>query len=591
MNNPAPENNTRIYSLDYIKGVSVLGIILYHFGFLTYGYLGVDVFLVTSGFLIIPPVIKNIGHDNFNVLTWLKKRLIRFFPLILIISSVALILGYFLMLPDDFENLSESVFATNIFGNNILQAVTVRNYWNITNEYKPLLPTWYLGVLVQLLVMFGLSFYIFNLIIKKAKQRLRNPYIPFLALLTVLFGCSFFAYLFSGDSFETKFYSPFYRGWEFFLGGLVFYIADYIKIKAKLPFFILIIGLIGIFFLHFICRLLNVSGFFNKITLQIIAAFLCIFLLCCKTKFSPHNPIVISGKMSFSLFLWHQFILAFERYLFGDDFNTVRLLTVISVICVVSVVSYKYFEKIKLSRLSSKITALTVWVMILFSSYYFYSVAGVVRDIKELGVTTQNPTLKRNTEYIDRFLNYTSPLVSDKIKVLAIGNSFARDFLACLEEWDVKNKIEISYKSDNDWNDARLENCDFIFCTARKEDILPYISEKIKPDTQLYGIGTKSYGKSLGPVYTRRHNSDYYKSTIRLDKSVIRINNMLKESWGEDNYINFISLTSSNGVDMRVFTPEGMLISFDGMHLTQDGAKYYAKCINFEKIFRLTQDN
>ncbi len=50
------------------------------------------------------------------------------------------------MLPDDLENLSQSVIATNFFTNNILQAITTKNYWDVVNEYKPLMHTWSLGV-------------------------------------------------------------------------------------------------------------------------------------------------------------------------------------------------------------------------------------------------------------------------------------------------------------------------------------------------------------------------------------------------------------------------------------------------------------
>lgn len=581
----------RISSLDFIKGISIIGIILYHFGFLTFGYLGVDVFLVISGFLIIPSVIKHLELNDFSLLKWLYKRLVRFLPLILIISAVGLILGYFLMLPDDFENLSESVFATNIFGNNILQLITVKNYWNFTNEYKPLLATWYLGVLFQLFIILGIIFTLFGIVIKKVYSLRHHKHFLFFFLLAILSGCSFLAFIFSNDSFETKFYSPLYRGWEFGVGGLVYYLSKYFIIREKVPFFVLIIGLICIFSLGFIYRLLSIPEFFNKSVLQIIAVFFGCILLNCRATFRHHNLMIVLGKMSLSLFLWHQFILAFFRYLFTDNFTIQSFLIVLSIICVISIISYKYFESYKLSRLYSRIIAFVVWSVILSSSYYFYSVAGVVRDIKELGITTKQPYIIRNTEFIDRFYGYNSPLLSDKIKVLAIGNSFARDFLACLEEWDTENKIEISYKFDEDWDDPRLETCDFIFYTERREDLLPLISSKIKPETQIYGIGTKSYGKSLGPIYNRRFSKDYHNYTVRIDDSIIDRNKELKESWGEDKYIDFISIVSCNGKDVHVFTPEGMFISFDGMHLTEDGAKYYAKRIDFEKIFRLKPES
>ena len=62
------------------------------------------------------------------------------------------------MLPDDFENLGESVVASSVFANNALEAITTKNYWNIANNYKPLMHMWYVGVLMQAYVCFLIIF-------------------------------------------------------------------------------------------------------------------------------------------------------------------------------------------------------------------------------------------------------------------------------------------------------------------------------------------------------------------------------------------------------------------------------------------------
>jgi len=46
------------------------------------------------------------------------------------------------MLPDDLENLAQSAVATNLFSNNIIQSVTTSDYWNIANDFKPLMHYW-----------------------------------------------------------------------------------------------------------------------------------------------------------------------------------------------------------------------------------------------------------------------------------------------------------------------------------------------------------------------------------------------------------------------------------------------------------------
>lgn len=42
----------RFEYLDVLKAVAIIAVVLYHFGCMQYGYLGVDIFLVVNGFLL-----------------------------------------------------------------------------------------------------------------------------------------------------------------------------------------------------------------------------------------------------------------------------------------------------------------------------------------------------------------------------------------------------------------------------------------------------------------------------------------------------------------------------------------------------------
>lgn len=44
-------NNRSLY-IDVLKAIAIIAVVLYHSGFLTYGYLGVDLFLVINGYFI-----------------------------------------------------------------------------------------------------------------------------------------------------------------------------------------------------------------------------------------------------------------------------------------------------------------------------------------------------------------------------------------------------------------------------------------------------------------------------------------------------------------------------------------------------------
>ena len=97
-------------------------------------------------------------ENKFCYWRFIVGRVARLWPLVLIMTAVALGMGLFTVLPDDLENLSESVIASNVFANNVLSCITPRNYWHIANVFKTLMHTWYVGVLMQAYVLLPLVY-------------------------------------------------------------------------------------------------------------------------------------------------------------------------------------------------------------------------------------------------------------------------------------------------------------------------------------------------------------------------------------------------------------------------------------------------
>lgn len=589
------------YDLDLLKGISIIAVVLYHIGIFPFGYLGVDTFLVVNGYFIIPNVLKSISNNSFSFVQWILKRLDRFIPIVLIASLLCLVMGYFTMIPDDYENLSQSVFASNIFANNILAAITTRNYWDTANEFKPLMHFWYLGIVVQFYIVFPLIMQLIGFLLKKIRIK-QIEFEKWLLIIVIILGIvSCILYLMPFFKYSDKFYFLPFRIWEFCIGGIIGFIM--LKKEIKINNIISVFAWI-LLVLCFSFAPKNISDLnsitivgasqsqiddISKVIILLIVVFLSSIIL-----FNRENEIkkklylnifAIIGKMSLSIFVWHQIILAYARYSFIDNITWKNLIVLILILIVVSYLSYKYIESVKLD-FRRRILCYSWLVITLIVSFSIYKNAGVVRNVPELDITLENPFANRNTEYTDKIYKYNKDFCStDKIKVLVVGNSFARDFACVLLEWDVNHIIELSYLYAPENNNlSRYSECDYLFYFGSKETIPNFVFDNLQKDCKVYGIGTKSYGKSFGRIYAKRFKKDYFESVIPENPVCAQINEEWKKSWGE-NFIDFMDASKTPDGYIRLFTDDHKVISFDCRHLTKNGAIFYAKRLNLEKIF------
>jgi peptidoglycan/LPS O-acetylase OafA/YrhL len=85
---------TRLARLDGIRAVAVLLVIVYHHAFITkFGWIGVDLFFVLSGFLITTILIRSVGEQHYWR-TFYIKRAVRILPPLAILFVAVLLLGH-----------------------------------------------------------------------------------------------------------------------------------------------------------------------------------------------------------------------------------------------------------------------------------------------------------------------------------------------------------------------------------------------------------------------------------------------------------------------------------------------------------------
>lgn len=580
----------RSYRIDALKAIAIIAVVFYHFGggYLTYGYLGVDIFFVVSGYFMMKSISKAMQENTFSYWKFIVGRVARLWPLVLIMSTLALIIGYFVMLPDDLENMSESVIASNVFANNILSCITTRNYWDIANVFKPLMHTWYLGVLMQAYVLLPI---IYLVVFKLTKGNMNAVKVSVMAITLI----SLIAYLLPVATSAEKFYYLPFRAFELTLGGLVVFAP---KIRAIKERFIHISETICLGVILFLLSS-NIAYPLASIKLLFVVFATAVLLyMFVNTEEKPIKIVkVLSyvGRASLSIYLCHQIVVAYMYYAVTERTDLYTMLIFIAVVSVLSAVIYLFVEKplglvVKRNVMYVLIPSIAMCLLTSIVSGVIFLQAGVVRDVPELGIDKTNIHRGMHAEYCDIPYSWDKDFSnSEKVKVVVIGDSFGRDWANILNESSISDKIEISYiyprsKEVYEENKERLLEADVVFrtissSTADVSDDLPNMIS----DDKLYVVGYKNFGSSNGIIYSRRKSADYFEKTVILDEEVLRNNQILSERYG-DHYIDMIGAVQDKDGSVRVFTDNHYFISQDCRHLTKFGAQYYAKIMDLQWI-------
>lgn len=595
----------RLYCLDILKAIAIIVVVFFHMGYLSYGYLGVDLFLVINGYLITKSLSRKILESrpcekyekSANIyINFLLDKIYRLLPVLLCASLFCILWGYYVMLPDDYENLTQSIIASSFFSNNILQAITTKDYWDVVNDYKPLMHTWYVGVLMQFYLVYPILFYV-------ARRSSSNSKGMFVLLLSVISFISLLVYLGTKDVSDRFYYLP-SRFFEFGVGGLVAICYDSTTQKKIFSSYLSIL-LIAVIVCFFVVN----SDFIPSNLRLIVVVALSVGLLLLQDNLEllfAKRGIITSvfskvGCMSYSIFVWHQVFLAFYRYSFTTKFSGLSLSLYFLLTIIVSSISYHFIEEVINSRVKSgNKKALSFVLFFSFfaingASYFIYKMGGVTRDVPELDIYAGKSHSGQHAEYCDRANRYNKDFTSEKKHWLVIGNSFARDFVNIILESNVKDSVEVSYSnveySLSDACDSRYKNADKVFISTL--GITPEFVTSITLKCVTNGlirnniliVGEKNFGENNGQIYWRRNTHNYYDMTTVMIDGFNERNIEFKRKYDE-RFIDLIYYVKADGNRVRVFTDNGKFISSDCRHLTKAGAIFYAHQIPLAKYLK-----
>lgn len=572
------------HDLDVLKGLAILAVVLYHAGWCKSGYLGVDVFLVLNGYFVVPQVMRQIEEKRFHYFAFLEKKIFRLLPLVLLICGLSLAVGYWGMLPNDFRFLSEEAVASSVFGNNNLQAMTTQNYWAAI-YHKVLMHTWFLGVLMQFYVVFPLL-----MLLMRSRMKL------ILVILTLL---SLLLYLLPIDTIGDKYYLLPYRFFEIATGGIVAIHSR--KGNPSMSYLSLGCLLLMIFFGAFTigerAMPYNLVGGTNtiresflprEILLLLTVLFVVGYLFTSRQEgkislFAKRSKILAPlGRMSLSIFLWHQPLFALYRYFFADELSLSVLIVLMIVTLIISAFTYYIIERRLAISNISRTCLVIVFLAVNAFALWIYQRGGVVRDVPELGIYEGSADPTAFERYTDRIYQYDrefSPDVSKK-KILVVGNSFARDFANILLESPQRDSFQLSYHYGiDDCPISHVRQCDRIYFFGWKHQVPDIIWQNLKQGADVWGIGTKNHGTSNGIFYKNRYRPDYFAQRTIIREDFHTVNRLLKDEW-QNKYVDLLTLTLQSDSTVPIFTPDHHFITYDGLHLTPAGTQYYVQLLS-----------
>ena len=298
--------------VDGLRALAVLAVIFYHAGFTLFkgGFVGVDIFFVISGYLITSIIFSEIKSQSFSFANFYARRAGRIIPPLFLVMMASMPFAYLYLLPIHLKEFARSLVYIPVFVSNIF-FMRQSGYFDSDVEIKPMIHTWSLAVEEQYYLMFPLLL----LVLYKVN---RNWLLPLLALLGI---GSFLLAQFHFTDATSSFYLLHTRAWELLLGVcLAIYLSEGNKgnqPELRVGNVLSITGLI--FILYSMFFITKDDPFPSAYTL--IPTLGTAFILYSSSPNGFVNQCLSSkllvgiGLISYSLYLWHQPLFAFARYI------------------------------------------------------------------------------------------------------------------------------------------------------------------------------------------------------------------------------------------------------------------------------------
>jgi len=376
--------------IDGLRAIAVISVVLYHVGISGFsgGFVGVDVFFVLSGYLITTQLWAARDKPIFALLSdFYSRRARRILPSLGVVVICTLIAGKYLLLPNgEQQELALSGIASSLFLANMYFWHQSGGYFAGPAELQPLLHTWSLAVEEQFYLFWPLFLPILWFLSRRQLRFRSNKFTIYgIALVSMLsLGISI---LWTARSPGAAFFMMPSRLWELGVGAALA-LALIEPRNPKSSRSSIILGLIGLGGIILAVLLFSRTTAFPGIAalLPVLGTALVIASGSYQSqgfvyRFLVLRPMTLTGKISYSWYLWHWPLLAIGRVLDLGTHNLSRDLFLVCLAYLLAYLSTRYIENpIRKMRI----------VLFCSNPWSLVTGAGILVSIASISVLTLN---------------------------------------------------------------------------------------------------------------------------------------------------------------------------------------------------------
>lgn len=620
--------------IDGLRAIAIIAVMMFHAGSPGFsgGFIGVDVFFVISGFLITRQLTGDSNTPRLSIADFIIRRLRRILPALLTLCLVTLLVAPLFLLPDQLVTLADSAFAATLLHANFYFQSHL-GYFTRAAELEPLLHLWTLSLEEQFYLLYPIPL----LILLCLPRYIYLPLISLALLVSLGLAQAGGNLMTSAPWIEANpsfwnspvwsFYMIVTRAWEFLAGGLCALSLVKRKTSAATPASVwhMLFPAAGLLMIAGPVLMMDAQTPTPSIWTSIPVLGTCLILLSTRhdhlaAKLLSQPLLVAIGLISYGTYLWHQPILAFYRNMGGVEGWPAIAIALTAF--VPGYLSWRYIERPTRQRdiLSTPrflILTLAGAGLILLIAQTYKKTDGFLSFYSE-----EDQKLYRAANYDlqatyvnARFnaLSLKSFRQQGKARVFVIGDSFAQDLVNALYESNIAEDLDIATwhisadcgnlalpldRMKEILNATLFDRCqqsgwyesDAVIDHINQADLvimtsswttwhLDYLAESLSRfQTRFHDrylvIGTKS----LGPINIRAlldmPKKQRYTAGFTPTANISEINTRILEIAGQSKALNIQPAFCPDPGHCMQFDAKGNLISYDGGHLTKEGATF-----------------